>query len=275
MPDRPPRRNRQQSGNRAHPRLASPGSRRSEPITASPERHTGFPSTPRPPIACATRFCGGPGATSPAGFAPPAGFEPCFVRGLGQALNLRVLESLAAIYRDQSQQATAQALTDLGSPVAVNCGHMRWVPELVAASKGLDLGLSPHRACRSSDLRLKPQWGAALGSFGGTWRFVNLGAAASRLDKGLGARVVGPKGNVVVRGKPNRTSGPPTVVLQPHEVATAVVLWSNWCGPRKGTFRVQLVLPNSGGVLSTRAPGPATCTGPASTRSKISVSDVR
>jgi hypothetical protein len=147
--------------------------------------------------------------------------------------------------------------------------------QLMGASKGLDLGLPPHRICRSSDLRLTPRWGAALGSYGGTWKFVNASATACRLDKGLSARVIEPKGKVVVRGMPNRTSGPPTLALQPHEIATAVVLWGNWCGPRSGTFRIEIVLPNAGGTLSTRAPGWATCTGPASTPSRISVSDVR
>jgi hypothetical protein len=164
---------------------------------------------------------------------------------------------------------TAPILLGLLSGALLGCGSSS-SPKTQAAAHPRE-----GRPCQASDLSVKPRWGIALGSSGGTWRLTKTSAGSCKLDKRLRADVIGPNGALVVKGEPNTTSGPKSVELHSGEAALFEVLWGNWCGPRAGTFRVELVLPGGGGTLSTRAPAPATCTRPSPTPSTISVSGVR
>ena len=116
---------------------------------------------------------------------------------------------------------------------------------------------STRRRCNARNLRLIPRWGAALGSFGGTWLVLNEDPWLCRLEGRLRARVTGPSGRVLAADMTESRA----VVLDRFEFAEAIVLWSNWCGERRGPFSVEISLPHHRGVLKARAPGPATCTG--------------
>jgi hypothetical protein len=65
-------------------------------------------------------------------------FEAC-VRGLlWEALDGPTIANLVAVYRRPFGTAyAAQALNTLAAPLAADCGHRSWVPELVEAARGL------------------------------------------------------------------------------------------------------------------------------------------
>jgi Protein of unknown function (DUF4232) len=114
-----------------------------------------------------------------------------------------------------------------------------------------------------------PRWGAALGSYGGSWRFVNTGSAACTLLSRPRAELVDGEGQVLLH-----SAGPPShphAYLRPGETAEAIVLWSNWCRPNQGPFRLRIILRGNAGVLTTDVPGVAGCVGPAEAGSTLSV----
>lgn len=67
----------------------------------------------------------------------PPGFESCVLPRFRHALSRGRLGILRRIYVHHDQPKAAQALNDLAAPLADRCGGRRWMPELVAASKGL------------------------------------------------------------------------------------------------------------------------------------------
>lgn len=132
---------------------------------------------------------------------------------------------------------------------------------------------SSPRQCRDRHLSLKPRWGAAAGSYGGTWYFTNSSRRPCLLWTGLRALLVDERGDVLLRST-RSSSGSRRIVLDSGERASAVVLWSNWCKRYQGRFRVRIVLPQDNGALLTDVPGSAGCTTKGH-GSRLSLSDVR
>ncbi|MBS1887430.1 MAG: hypothetical protein JSU06_09600 [Actinobacteria bacterium] len=67
-----------------------------------------------------------------------AAFEDCVKAGLRESLDAPTVRGLVAIHRGPYGNASAaQALNALAAPRAGKCGHRYWVPELVAAARGL------------------------------------------------------------------------------------------------------------------------------------------
>jgi hypothetical protein len=114
-----------------------------------------------------------------------------------------------------------------------------------------------------------PRWGAALGSYGGSWRFVNAGSTICSLRSPARAVLRDWKGAALLRSPPFPGSFEP-VVLLPGRMAEAIVLWSNWCSDET-ELQIRIALPDDGGVLTVVPPGTAGCTGPASAGSTLSV----
>jgi hypothetical protein len=68
-------------------------------------------------------------------------FEACVKGLLREALDGPTIGNLVAVYRRPGGTAyAAQALNALAAPVAAECGHRYWVPELVEAARGLRSG---------------------------------------------------------------------------------------------------------------------------------------
>ncbi|HEY2055814.1 MAG TPA: hypothetical protein VGH14_17925 [Solirubrobacterales bacterium] len=70
---------------------------------------------------------------------PP--FEACVKGLLREALDGPTISNLVAVYRRPGGVAyAAQALNALAAPLAADCGHRYWVPELVDTARGLRSG---------------------------------------------------------------------------------------------------------------------------------------
>ena len=70
---------------------------------------------------------------------PP--FEACVKGLLREALDGPTISNLVAVYRRPDGVAyAAQALNALAAPLAADCGHRSWVPELIEAARGLRSG---------------------------------------------------------------------------------------------------------------------------------------
>jgi hypothetical protein len=108
-----------------------------------------------------------------------------------------------------------------------------------------------------------------LGSYGGSWQFMNTGSSACILLSRPRAELLDAEGRVLLR-----SAGPPShphVYLRPGDSAEAIVLWSNWCRPYEGPFRIRIILRGNAGVLTTEVRGVAGCVGPAEAGSTLSV----
>lgn len=72
-----------------------------------------------------------------AGISGPS-FHSCLRSELGEALDPPTISDLAAVYRRPGGSAyAAQMLNALALPLARECGHASWVPELTGAAAGL------------------------------------------------------------------------------------------------------------------------------------------
>jgi hypothetical protein len=70
---------------------------------------------------------------------PP--FEACVKGLMREALDGPTISNLVAVYRRPGGVAyAAQALNALAGPLAADCGHRYWVPELIEAARGLRSG---------------------------------------------------------------------------------------------------------------------------------------
>jgi hypothetical protein len=70
-----------------------------------------------------------------------ADYQGCVLAQLRKALDRPALARLVQVYRrPDGQQFSAQALNALAAPLGARCGHRWYVPELIAASRGLSRG---------------------------------------------------------------------------------------------------------------------------------------
>lgn len=87
-------------------------------------------------------------------------FESCLDRRLRKALDRPTLAGLVQVYRRPTGQPyAAQALNILAEPLAVDCGHRHFVPEMVNASRGLRGGKPAGAAVRKLGVTYGPYLG--------------------------------------------------------------------------------------------------------------------
>lgn len=87
-------------------------------------------------------------------------FESCLEGRLREALDRPTLDRLVGVYRRPwGQHYSAQALNILAEPLAARCGHRYYVPEMVAASRGLRSGKLAGAAARKLGVTYGPYLG--------------------------------------------------------------------------------------------------------------------
>jgi hypothetical protein len=119
-------------------------------------------------------------------------FEACVKGSLRGALDGPTIANLVAVYRRPYGTAyAAQALNALVAPLAADCGHRYWVPELVGAARGLRSASPIGAATRKLGVTYGPYLGmrcrhAGYGRCGRVGIDVVLGHAATRVDAVIG-----------------------------------------------------------------------------------------
>ena len=87
-------------------------------------------------------------------------FESCVKGLLRETLEPPQISNLAAVYRRPDGAAyAAQALNALVAPLAADCGHRYWVPELVDAARGLAIAHTAGAAARNLGVTYGPYLG--------------------------------------------------------------------------------------------------------------------
>jgi hypothetical protein len=87
-------------------------------------------------------------------------FRSCLEGLLRERLDPPVITGLVAIHRTPGGNAyAAQALNGLAAPLAADCGHRSWAPELVGAARGLSFGHPTGAAVRKLGITYGPYLG--------------------------------------------------------------------------------------------------------------------
>jgi hypothetical protein len=117
------------------------------------------------------------------------------------------------------------------------------------------------QSCRAEHMRMQPRWGAAAGSYGGSWQFTNTGGEKCFFSRAPNAELLDKNGRVLLTSDPRDETQ--LVILDRGSTAESIILWSNWCRDLLTNLKIRIVLPNNGGDLTTDAPGVPSCNGSA------------
>jgi len=124
--------------------------------------------------------------------------------------------------------------------------------------------------CKADQILILPRWGAAAGSYGGTWQFANISETTCAFRSPAHAVLRARTGAPLLRSEPWPEPTEPVVVV-PGGIVEAIVLWGNWCSDEANVV-MRIGLPDDGGSLTIVPPGTAPCSGPGQDSSDSSLS---
>lgn len=119
---------------------------------------------------------------------------------------------------------------------------------------GRALGRRPY--CRAGNLRATAGWQGATGSMAGPVTLTNTSKQACILLGPLRVRLEDAAGRTLAFSEPAPAAkqAEQDVLLAPGEKASALLHWSNWCGPRPGGMGLRVILLERLGQLVATAP---------------------